>query len=85
MKKIILITILGFWALLSVVLFRDGESCGSPCDLHTFLNPFGLGDGPGACITMCVYNPNPLFYPVVDLLIITLVGVFVYWLIKKRS
>lgn len=80
MKKINLIFIAAFIVELIVILvsyYYLANKCGSACDLHSFLNPFGIGQ-PGFCIQICAYVPHPLFYIFSDLLIITIVIYLIY-------
>ena len=71
---IILIEIIG------VILFSFlTNSCGSACDTHSFLNPFGINnDKNKACIAMCVEKPYPIFFWISDLLILTIVIYIIY-------
>jgi hypothetical protein len=71
----------------SVITFVLGSiklPCGSPCDPHSFLNPFGISDRVGQyCITVCAEdNPLPLFYLAFDITVITIVVYVVYRIIK---
>lgn len=80
-KKIFLLAIASE-ILFAVILYFSGSSCGSACDHHSLLNPFGwkLSSGFDACIQMCVYTPNPWFYLVSDLAIVTIIGYSIYWI-----
>jgi len=72
----------------SVITFVLGSiklPCGSPCDPHSFLNPFGITDRARQfCITVCAEdNPLPLFYIAFDITVITIVIYLVFIIIKK--
>jgi len=78
MKKINFIfpSIILLELILIIIFLLLGNSCGSACDPHGLLNPFGyvLSSGESTeCIAVCAYTPYPLFYIVVDLLILTIV------------
>ena len=85
---LLIIAILSLGSLFYYNMERD--SCWSPCDPYILLNPFGIdkSDWIGACITSCKYLPNPLFYIITDVLILTIIiylGIIIYKLIKQRK
>lgn len=73
-------------SLITFILGSIKESCGSPCDPRSFLNPFAISDRVGyACMAVCAEdNPLPLFYLAFDITVITIVVYVVYRIIKAK-
>jgi hypothetical protein len=86
MKRINLafLIIIGIELIFVIFFYLFAIPCGSTCDTHSFLNPFGKSsDGLKLCPLMCVRKPSPLFYPFADLLIIT-VAIYIAFLLLRR-
>ncbi len=89
MKKtnLIFLLIILSEVVLSIVFLLLGNPCGSACDPHSLLNPFGYvtpSKDPiaPACHFGCTYTPHPLFYIVADLLILTIIAYGLYLVVK---
>ncbi|MCF7910533.1 hypothetical protein K9L16_02570 [Candidatus Pacearchaeota archaeon] len=86
MKKIdkIFLGILGIEILLITILYVFFQNpCGSSCTNYGIFNPFG--EVVESCIQVCVQTQHFLFYPVLDLFILTLVVYLIYFLIKMKG
>lgn len=84
-KTLISLIILEILAVLAILAFIEPLDCGSPCDNHSLLNPFSMG-GPAFCAHVCVPQTIPhVFYPAVDLLILTTLAYIFYLIIGKRN
>jgi len=78
--SIILIEII----LVLIFYFPLGNSCGSACDSHSLLNPFGYSsEETGACIMVCAYTPHFVFYIITDLFVVTL-ALYIVFLITEK-
>ena len=87
MRKINLIFIAAFIVELIVILvsyYYLANECGNACDLHSFLNPFGIGQS-SACVEVCARVPHPLFYIFSDLLIIKIVIYLIYLFRRNKK
>lgn len=80
-EKIILLIFLLEGILLIVFALFFKNPCGSPCDTHSLLNPFGEGS-PELCAQVCVPAHHPWFYPTADALIVKIVIYIIYLVIK---
>ncbi len=79
-----IVPILFIESVITFILGSIKESCGSPCDPHSFLNPFGITDRARQfCITVCAEdNPLPFFYLAFDITVLTLVIYVIFRIIK---
>ena len=80
--SVIFITEMGFIMLFLIL----GDKCGSACDPHSILNPFGKENVDKllySCPAVCKYTPHPLFYIFADLFIATAVIYLIYFIIRK--
>jgi len=71
-----LITTLGVEFVALIVFYNLGNECGSACDPHNILNPFGIiikTEAMRVCTLQCVYQPHPTFWFALDLLILTVI------------
>ncbi len=84
LKISIVVPILIIESAITFVLWNLKLDCGSPCDRHSYLNPFGIVNQSGyGCAAVCAKNtPFPLFYLAFDITVITLVIYLVYRIIK---
>ncbi|MDD5022918.1 MAG: hypothetical protein PHU63_01995 [Candidatus ainarchaeum sp.] len=82
-KVILILLIIG--ALFTILAYFGGNSCGSACDNHSFLNPFGIGETPESCITLCVYTPNPYFYILFDMTVILAIVYCLIIVVRKKN
>jgi len=70
--------------ILAVLYFFFQNPCGSPCDTHSLLNPFGImPKPPEICAPFCAQTLHPLTYLITDLLIITMVFYTLFFLYHK--
>ena len=60
------------------------DNCGSACDQHSFLNPFGLGVI-DLCTQQCAKVQHPAFYILGNLLILTLIGYLIMLSTKMKK
>ncbi len=81
-----IVPILVIESAITFILWNLKLDCGSPCDRHSFLNPFAISDRAGyACMAVCAEdNPLPLFYLAFDITVITIVVYVVYRIIKAK-
>ncbi len=71
-----------FFIISSILLTRD---CGSPCDMHSPLNPFGYGHKE-ECVAFAMCLPSaqyPLIFIISDLLFFTVLTYIILIIIKK--
>lgn len=82
----VFLSLLGIEITLFLFFFLYQDNCGSACDTHSFLHPFGYTDlnNPFTiCPAACTKIPYPPFYIITDLLIFTAI-LYSIFLIAKR-
>ena len=68
--------------LLGVLYLFFQNPCGSPCSIQSLINPFGAGS-PKTCIQVCEETQNFWFYPLADLIILTII-IYISFLIISQ-
>jgi hypothetical protein len=69
----------------TAALYYFGNKCGSVCDRHSFINPFGMGANEEMCAQVCYYMPQPLFWIAADLTVILIVVYLLFYLKKPNG
>jgi hypothetical protein len=82
-KYIVSILFLELIILAFLYLFMQNP-CGSSCDNHSIINPFGFGEIE-QCISVCVQTQHPLFYIISDLLVLTLLLLLILKINERRG
>lgn len=81
----IFITLITVEALIVIFSFLFLSDCGSPCDTHSILDPFGkkLPTTGTPCLTVCIWRPGRFFYPPLNILLLTIFVYITFILISK--
>jgi len=86
-KIFIILIILELITLLIINFFLSPVWYPTPCHArdYSLLDPFNFFKYKGVCIQILARGINPLFYPVADLLILTIIAYITYLIIRKTK